>query len=213
VVGKISRLALEITALWAARDYFYDAEAVKEPTVSLDPETSMRSYNPAGRNLRNVWRLPPAPFPEARFATFPSELPRRCIMAGTGERGVCPKCGAKTITKQGESYGSQMQRFDNGFTPSIQPNRPEAMWQVPIRCNLSQSETETIGWHPTCSCDAGDPVPATVLDPFLGAGTTALVADQLQRHCIGIDLSPKYAEMARKRIASDIPLFADIAAE
>ena len=47
---------------------------------------------------------------------------------------------------------------------------------------------------------AGSPAGGTVLDPFLGAGTTALVADRLGRHCIGIELSPAYAEMARARL-------------
>jgi DNA modification methylase len=47
---------------------------------------------------------------------------------------------------------------------------------------------------------AGCPEGGTVLDPFLGAGTTALVADRLGRHCIGIELSPAYAEMARARL-------------
>jgi DNA modification methylase len=56
-------------------------------------------------------------------------------------------------------------------------------------------------------------MPATVLDPFLGAGTTALVADQLGRHCIGIELSYQYATMARNRIANDAGMFAQIAAE
>ena len=40
-----------------------------------------------------------------------------------------------------------------------------------------------------------------VLDPFAGAGTTGLVATQLGRDFLGIELSPKYAEMARERIA------------
>jgi DNA modification methylase len=43
-------------------------------------------------------------------------------------------------------------------------------------------------------------VPALVLDPFLGAGTTALVADRLGRDCIGLELSRRYAEMAARRI-------------
>jgi DNA modification methylase len=47
---------------------------------------------------------------------------------------------------------------------------------------------------------AGCPKGGTVLDPFLGAGTTALVADRLGRNCIGIELNPAYAEMARQRI-------------
>lgn len=43
----------------------------------------------------------------------------------------------------------------------------------------------------------------TVLDPFSGAGTTALVADRLQRHAIGIELNTDYAEMSRKRLSRD----------
>ncbi|HPG72676.1 MAG TPA: site-specific DNA-methyltransferase [Bacteroidales bacterium] len=39
-----------------------------------------------------------------------------------------------------------------------------------------------------------------ILDPFMGSGTTAIVALGLKRHYIGIDLSPDYCEMAEKRI-------------
>lgn len=46
---------------------------------------------------------------------------------------------------------------------------------------------------------AADAVPATVLDPFLGAGTTAMVSRQLGRNCIGIELSPEYAELCKER--------------
>ena len=57
---------------------------------------------------------------------------------------------------------------------------------------------------------AGCPAGGTVLDPFFGAGTTGLVADRHGRHCIGIELNPEYAEMARKRITGDSPLFAEV---
>lgn len=50
---------------------------------------------------------------------------------------------------------------------------------------------------------AGCPVGGTVLDPFFGAGTTGLVADRLQRDCIGIELNPEYAAMAQSRIERD----------
>ncbi len=59
---------------------------------------------------------------------------------------------------------------------------------------------------------AGCPVGGTVLDPFGGAGTTGLVADRLQRSAILIELNPEYADMARKRIHADAPLFAEVAA-
>jgi DNA modification methylase len=54
---------------------------------------------------------------------------------------------------------------------------------------------------------AGCPSGGTVLDPFGGAGTTGLVADRLQRDAILIELNPEYAEIARRRITKDSPLF------
>jgi len=47
-----------------------------------------------------------------------------------------------------------------------------------------------------------------VLDPFGGAGTTALVADRLQRDAILIELNPAYTTMAMDRCRDDAPLFA-----
>jgi site-specific DNA-methyltransferase (adenine-specific) len=48
---------------------------------------------------------------------------------------------------------------------------------------------------------AGSPPNGIVLDPFLGSGTTAVAAERLGRQWVGIELSPEYAEMARKRTA------------
>jgi modification methylase len=39
-----------------------------------------------------------------------------------------------------------------------------------------------------------------ILDPFMGSGTTAISAINYKRHFVGIDLSPEYCEMAKKRI-------------
>ena len=73
--------------------------------------------------------------------------------------------------------------------------------------------TVTIGWQPACACPSSAPVPATCLDPFGGAGTTALVADRLGRNAILIELNPEYAAMARRRIEGDAGMFAMVAAE
>lgn len=57
---------------------------------------------------------------------------------------------------------------------------------------------------------AGSREGGTVLDPFFGAGTTGLVANRLGRDCIGIELNPEYAEIARRRIEADNPMFAGV---
>jgi site-specific DNA-methyltransferase (adenine-specific) len=58
---------------------------------------------------------------------------------------------------------------------------------------------------------AGSRLGDTVLDPFGGAGTTGLVADRLGRNATLIELNPTYAAIARERIVSDSPLFAEVA--
>jgi len=40
-----------------------------------------------------------------------------------------------------------------------------------------------------------------VLDPFAGSGTTCVVAAELGRGCLGVELNPEYAEMARRAVA------------
>lgn len=45
------------------------------------------------------------------------------------------------------------------------------------------------------------PIPCVVLDPFMGSGTTAVVAKTLGRSYIGIELNPSYIVMAEKRLA------------
>lgn len=55
---------------------------------------------------------------------------------------------------------------------------------------------------------AGCPVGGVVLDPFLGSGTTAMVAVELGRKCVGIELNPDYAAMAvtRSDVTKGLPL-------
>lgn len=48
----------------------------------------------------------------------------------------------------------------------------------------------------------------TVLDPFMGAGTTALAAERLGRNSIGIELSPDYIRLAEGRLKDDAPMLA-----
>ena len=51
---------------------------------------------------------------------------------------------------------------------------------------------------------AGCPEGGIVLDPFMGSGTTGMVAKQLDRHYVGIELNPEYKKLAEARIGGEI---------
>jgi site-specific DNA-methyltransferase (adenine-specific) len=52
----------------------------------------------------------------------------------------------------------------------------------------------------TVSSNKGD----TILDPFLGSGTTAVAAKQLRRKCVGIELEQKYLDIAIERLRQEV---------
>jgi len=71
------------------------------------------------------------------------------------------------------------------------------------RVRSKQSMAQCDGWEASCGCPEHVPVPAVILDPFGGAGTTGMVAQRLGRRSILIELNPRYIDLARERIASD----------
>ena len=133
--------------------YYWDGDAIAEPATypnGMNGKGPVKSPHGQGfaagrsngatdgsRNARSVWTITTKPYSGAHFATFPPELPMRCIKAGS---------------KKGD----------------------------------------------------------TILDPFFGAGTTGLVAMKMGRDCIGVELNPDYAEIARKRIADEAGLFGSV---
>jgi hypothetical protein len=134
----------------------------------------------------------------SHFATFPPKLVDPLIRAGTSEIGCCNVCGTPWARKTWKEV-VPLQATNN--PRSCDQNSRGAM----PRSNVQHTTT---GWAPTCGCNAGAPVPCTVLDPFAGAGTTLLVCDRLQRDAIGIELSPAYGAMATERVVDDAPLLA-----
>ena len=60
-------------------------------------------------------------------------------------------------------------------------------------------------------CRLVTPNGGTVLDPFMGSGSTLKAAELEGFSAIGIEIDAEYCAIARKRIASDAPLFADVA--
>jgi len=167
-----------------------------------------------GRNKRTVWTVATAPFSEAHFATFPPKLIEPCIAAGSSEKGCCAECGApweRVVEKERVRTrpGLDSKSYDR-TTGEIVDDGIEKPWRDRAEIGNRDpgrhvTETTTTGWRPTCEC-GNDPIPCTVLDPFIGAGTTALVAAGLGRHYIGIEANAEYAEQARQRVHG--PLFA-----
>jgi DNA modification methylase len=68
----------------------------------------------------------------------------------------------------------------------------------------------TVGWIQSCNCEASEPQPSLVLDPFTGSGTVAVVALQNNCNFIGTELNPEYIKIAEKRILDSNPMFNEV---
>lgn len=82
-----------------------------------------------------------------------------------------------------------------------------SVWTVPTS-DFKEAHFATFPPDLIVDCiKAGCPPGGTVLDPFMGAGTTALVAAKLGRNYLGLELNPAYIEMAEKRLKNDLGMF------
>jgi len=191
--------------------YYYDADAVREPHMPLTQavhnyhtpikdrgdQRQFRKHglhdfrNELGRNLRSVWTVATQPYPGAHFATFPEKLVEPCILAGTSAKGVCPECGAPWVREVERGFIPHQATYAKSGGAAVDA------WTggggVP-----GWSTSTTTGWHRSCDHE-GEPVPATVLDPFAGSGTVGRVAARLSRRAVLIDLNAAYLGQAMKR--------------
>jgi site-specific DNA-methyltransferase (adenine-specific) len=146
-----------------------------------------RTGHALGKNPGDVWTFATAGFRDRHFATFPKRLVERPLLASCPER-VCRRCGAPwrrdhVTTVVGQRVPARRDTHVMRFGGS---------WQtLHHRGEL----------HPDCRCQAGWQ-PGLVLDPFFGAGTVALAAEDHERDWLGIELNPDYAELARARIVA-----------
>jgi site-specific DNA-methyltransferase (adenine-specific) len=115
---------------------------------------------------------------------------------------------SKHTLKYPEHPQALTSQYGNGKNHIWSPNpngaKPQDVVEIPTTCNGMHEKTS----HPTqkpeellrkvilSSSNVGD----TVLDPFLGSGTTAVTSEQLKRKWLGCDLSQEYLEWAVNRI-------------
>lgn len=149
-----------------------------------------------GRIVRDVWTFTTQPRRDAHFATFPDELPKRAILATCPEY-ICKKCGfmrqreykrVEVATAAATAEDNDKDNNDTTTTTTADNNkkRPKTI-RVPT------------GKLTSCTCGAGWR-PGVVLDPFSGRGTTCIIARQLGRDSIGVDLNPEFCVIARNNL-------------
>lgn len=97
--------------------------------------------------------------------------------------------------------------FSAAVKDIVDMRNPRTVWTIPTQAR-SENHYASFPDDLARRCIvSGCPVGGTVLDPFVGRGTTVIVALRNQRHGIGIDLSSEYCEMSRRNIIDDAPLF------
>lgn len=227
VQDRPTRAHETVFLLTKAERYYYDAEAVREPSsenshgsprVNPGPKAGAGGFTTngqgasflgrwsaedrvRGRNLRSVWAINPENFSEAHFATFPQALVTPMVKAGTSEAGACARCGAPW---------RRVVEIDSrpNWQPTAHTQKHDgAIYRPNIGGGVGNDTRprRDLGWHPTCACgpEAGRR-PCVILDPFAGSGTVPLVAQELGRVGFGVDLKPDYLVMAQRRTAQQV---------
>lgn len=213
--------------------YYFDNEAIKEPASGREPgnkthkhvdsvkrrvaegdhsERTKLGLATTGafsfRNKRDVWTTSTRPYKGAHFAVFPTALVEPPILAGTSEKGCCKKCGSpwkRVMETSGGRDWRNDEMIPKGIPGELAGEGSYKRGQSTSPLNDTKTR-KTVGWKPTCDCNAGDPVPCTVLDPFGGSGTTGEVAERLGRNSILIELNPSYVELAKRRTIKRVPV-------
>jgi site-specific DNA-methyltransferase (adenine-specific) len=145
-----------------------------------------------GKNPGDVWRIPTAGFKGAHFATFPVALVERPLLA-TCPVKVCVVCGTPWTAEPGKTY--VLGERKPASTVETHVRRYPSRWRV-----LRQPGPLKSG----CECK-GATRPGLVLDPFMGTGTVAQVAECHGRDWLGVEINPSYVDLAWKRLGRKPP--------
>lgn len=162
--------------------YFYNADAIKEPvTGNSHPRGS--GVNPKSR----AWKTPDG-WDTSR---------------GRGGHGSFQKDGRE----KGQARPKQNESFSADVTGLVDNRNKRSVWTIPSRpYKGAHFATFPPALIEPCIL-AGSRPGDIVLDPFMGSGTTAQVAQSLGRRWIGCELNPDYEPLQAERTAQGaIPL-------
>lgn len=115
--------------------------------------------------------------------------------------------GTPESGKNGGNSNLHKGRWDQAFHPKGRNRR--TVWEIP----LSKYRGAHFAVFPEKLVElcilAGCPEGGLVLDPFVGSGTTAVTAQRLGRHHVGIDSNPEYCALAQARLSQPSLLVGD----
>ena len=114
----------------------------------------------------------------------------------------------KNCQYDGQRLNSMHLNREAGITDEVYPVRNKRdVWQVNTKpCKEAHFATYPFELIKPCIL-AGCPENGIVLDPFMGSGTTAIVARSLNRNYLGIELNPEYIKIAHKRLYKHLGMF------
>ena len=174
--------------LTRSKHYYFDLDAIRAPHRTTQFQTTrdpQRLYPPAGTG---------APIRPGRSQNSNGGLSRLKARGLVGH-------------PLGKNPGDVWALPTAGYRGAHFATFPVRLVERPLLATCPSSVCTVCG-KPTqfrrCQCQARFR-PGLVLDPFLGSGTVAIAAEQLNRDWLGVELSPAYAELARARIASARP--------
>lgn len=209
--------------------YYYDQDSLREPaewarwgdqtvpkyagteTASgwMEPKSKEELTANTDRNGRSVWTFPTESTSGTgdHTAAFPRELPRRCISAGCPPR-VCLTCGEpsrRIVETSGGRDWRNDRMVDAGIPGELSGEGSLKRGRSKEGLNDTKERTD-LGWT---DCGHDNFRPGIVLDPFMGSGTTAIVARELERHTLGIEMSDSYCRLIANRLAQQSLLATD----
>lgn len=165
--------------------YYYDADAIK--TESLTKEN-----RPSGVVRER----------EYDYDSKRNNNPEAYMMPAIGGKKH------KNLLDKGQTTHSMHRtRNENGTEFYADKANKRSVWTVTTK-PYSEAHFATFPEDLIVDCiKAGCPEGGIVLDPFMGAGTTAVVAKKLNRNYIGFELNPNYIDIANKRLYKEIGMF------
>lgn len=176
------------------RDYFFDLDSIRAP------HTSRRRPAPRSRRSSSVpeeWRV---------TASTHSGLDQLNAEGRVGHplgKNPGDVWHLPTAAYRGDHHAvfprALIERPVKAGCPARRCTRCRAAWKREAFRRLGHLAVHS-ELRPSCTCGAAWE-PGIVLDPFIGSGTTALVAEQYARDWLGIELNPKFARLAMTRIS------------